>query len=97
MTYSLYLEPKFSKRENSGRRYKNRLITVFSCTSINSGRESLADAIAPFHFFISKGLVKEAQRSGLFLFTWVVDSEKRAQWMKDLGINGIVTNRPDLI
>jgi glycerophosphoryl diester phosphodiesterase len=73
------------------------LITVFSCTSINSGRESLADAIAPFHFFISKGLVKEAQRSGLFLFTWVVDSEKRAQWMKDLGINGIVTNRPDLI
>jgi glycerophosphoryl diester phosphodiesterase len=73
------------------------LITVFSCTSINSGRESLADAIAPFHFFISKSLVKKVQRSGLFLFTWVVDSEKRALWMKDIGINGIVTNRPDII
>ena len=73
------------------------LITVFSCTSINSGRKSLADAIAPFHFFISKGLVKKVQSSGLFLFTWVVDSEKRALWMKDIGINGIVTNRPDII
>lgn len=73
------------------------LITIFSCTSINSGRESLADAIAPFHFFITKGLVKKVQRSGLLLFTWVVDSEKRALWMKDIGINGIVTNRPDII
>jgi glycerophosphoryl diester phosphodiesterase len=73
------------------------LITVFSCTSINSGRKSLADAIAPFHFFISKRLVKNVRRSGLFLFTWVVDSEKRAVWMKGIGINGIVTNRPDII
>lgn len=73
------------------------LITVFSCASIKSGRESLADAIAPFHFFITKGLVKKVKRSGLFLFTWVVDNEKRALWMKDIGINGIVTNRPDII
>ncbi|MBI4228600.1 MAG: glycerophosphodiester phosphodiesterase [Deltaproteobacteria bacterium] len=73
------------------------LIMVLSCTSIDSGRESLADAIAPFHFFITKRLVKKAQRSGLFLFTWIVDSKKRAQWMKDIGINGIVTNKPDII
>ncbi len=73
------------------------LITVFSCASVDSGRESLADAIAPFHFFITKGLVKKVKRSGLFIFTWVVDNEKRALWMKDIGINGIVTNRPDII
>lgn len=73
------------------------LITVFSCASINYGRECLADAVAPFHFFVSKGLVKKVQRSRLFLFTWVVNSEKRALWMKDIGINGIVTNRPDII
>lgn len=73
------------------------LIMVLSCASIDSGRESLANAIAPFHFFITKRLVKRAHRSGLFLFTWIVDSKKRAQWMKDIGINGIVTNKPDNI
>lgn len=72
------------------------LITVFPCSSIDSGRKCLADAIAPFHFFVTKRLVKNVRRSGLYLFTWVVDSEKRALWMKDIGTNGIVTNRPDI-
>lgn len=78
-------------------RIRTCLITVFSCASINYGRKSLADAVAPFHLFITKALVKKVQRSRLLLFTWVVDSEKRALWMKDIGINGIVTNRPDII
>jgi glycerophosphoryl diester phosphodiesterase len=73
------------------------LIFLFSFSPVRNGRECLADAVAPFHLFVTKGLVEKAHKSGMFFFTWTVDDPKRAKKLKDMGVDGIVTNRPDLI
>ncbi len=39
--------------------------------------------------------VKLVQSAGLRLWAWTVDDEKEIRRLKDLGVNGIITNRPD--
>ncbi|MCC6711753.1 MAG: glycerophosphodiester phosphodiesterase [Candidatus Dadabacteria bacterium] len=56
-----------------------------------------ADAVAPFRWFITKGLVERARSRGLYTFTWTVDDEGKARALRDMGVTGIVTNRPDIL
>lgn len=56
-----------------------------------------ADAVAPFRWFITKGFVEKAKSRGLYTFTWTVDDERKAIALRDMGVTGIVTNRPDIL
>ncbi len=56
-----------------------------------------ADAVAPFRWFVTKGLVEKARSRGLYTFTWTVDDAGRAGALRDMGVTGIVTNRPDIL
>lgn len=56
-----------------------------------------ADAVAPFRWFITRGLVERARSRGLYTFTWTVDDEGKARALRDMGVTGIVTNRPDIL
>lgn len=56
-----------------------------------------ADAVAPFRWFITKGLVEKARSRGLYTFTWTVDDDVKARALRDMGVTGIVTNRPDIL
>jgi glycerophosphoryl diester phosphodiesterase len=33
----------------------------------------------------------------MFLFTWTVDDPNKARKLKEMGVDGIVTNKPDVI
>ncbi len=80
-----------------GPRIRTGLILYSSPDPIRLAKECLADAVAPFHDFVVKDLVQEAHNSNLILITWTVDSREEAERLKDMGVDGIVTNKPDLI
>lgn len=78
-------------------RIKTGLILYSSPDPIRLAKDCLADAVAPFHNFVVKDLVQEAHNNNLILITWTVDSREEAEMLKGMGVDGIVTNKPDLI
>lgn len=76
---------------------KTGLILFASLNPMRLAQKCGADAVAPFHWFVTKRMADNARRNGLHLFTWTVDEAGKAQQLKDIGVTGIVTNKPDLI
>lgn len=56
-----------------------------------------ADAVAVFRYFVSSRLVRKVQEMNLELFVWTVNSKGCALKMKEMGVRGIITDRPDLL
>ena len=52
---------------------------------------------APNHMTITPDLVQEAHQLGLKVFVWTPDSRERMLDLMDMGIDGIMTNRPDIL
>ncbi|MGB2691702.1 MAG: glycerophosphodiester phosphodiesterase family protein [Thermodesulfobacteriota bacterium] len=76
---------------------KTGLIMFASLDPIRLAKNCGADVVAPFRWFITKGLVERARQNGLYTFTWTVDDTLKAQTLKEKGVSGIVTNKPDII
>ena len=53
-------------------------------------------AMNPYFKLLSKGKVENWQKEGLKVFTYTVDEEADIKRMVEFGVNGIITNRPDL-
>jgi len=73
------------------------LISFASLNFINNALDCGADAVAPFHWFISDNTVQKARENGLYLFTYIVNESIKARELKEKGVHGIVTNRPDVL
>jgi glycerophosphoryl diester phosphodiesterase len=52
---------------------------------------------APNHMTITPKLVQEAHQLGLKVFVWTPDSRQQMLRLMDMGIDGIMTNRPDIL
>jgi glycerophosphoryl diester phosphodiesterase len=52
---------------------------------------------APSHMTITSNLVEEAHQSGLKVFVWTPDSKERMVGLMDMNVDGITTNRPDIL
>ena len=52
---------------------------------------------APNHMTINPSLVKEAHGLGLKVVVWTPDSRQHMQRLMQMGVDGIMTNRPDLL
>jgi len=76
---------------------KTGLILFASVDPLGAARKCGADAVAPFRWFITRKLAERARAAGMYLFTWTVDEKERAERLRDMGVSGIVTNRPDLV
>ncbi|HSE29498.1 MAG TPA: glycerophosphodiester phosphodiesterase [Candidatus Saccharimonadales bacterium] len=46
---------------------------------------------------ITKRVMAKAKDKNLIVFAWTIDSPSRAQSLKKIGVDGIITNRPDKI
>lgn len=76
---------------------KMGLIILAAINPVNLTKSCGADFIAPYHKFITKSLIESAKQSGLTTFTWTVDEYSKAKSLRDKGVRGIVTNKPDII
>jgi len=56
-----------------------------------------ADQVNPDHRAIDAGYVAEIQRVGMRCLTWTVNRDAAMRRAVDLGVDGIITNRPDLL
>ncbi|MGI9534997.1 MAG: glycerophosphodiester phosphodiesterase [Thermodesulfobacteriota bacterium] len=56
-----------------------------------------ADVVAVFRSFINRNLVKKVEDNNLILFSWTVNKKDLGLKMKNLGVRGVVTNKPDLL
>ena len=54
-----------------------------------------ADYLCINHHFLDKKKVNLFKRRGIKICAWTVDNIKKINYLKNLGIDGIVTNRPD--
>ena len=52
-----------------------------------------------FHYYkhITAGLLNEAHELGIQVFVWTVDSKNDMKRLIEMGIDGIITNRPDIL
>lgn len=53
-------------------------------------------AVHPHHAFVDEAFVARAHAAGLAVNTWTCDEPDRLRWLADLGVDGVVTNVPDV-
>lgn len=53
-------------------------------------------ALHPHHAFVTPELVVAAHARGVAVNTWTCDDPDRIRWLADVGVDGIVTNVPDV-
>ncbi len=53
-------------------------------------------AVHPHHAFVNDDFVRRAHDAGLQVNTWTCDEPDRIKWLADLGVDGLVTNIPDI-
>lgn len=51
----------------------------------------------PYHDMISQADIAQARANGYWVNTWTVNQPQRAVELRDMGVNGIITDFPDLI
>lgn len=54
-------------------------------------------ALNPWDPFINEDLMALARAAGLRVYPWTVDDPARQRELIDLGVDGIITNRPDVL
>jgi glycerophosphoryl diester phosphodiesterase len=52
---------------------------------------------APFYKHLTYDLLQEAHRLGLKVFVWAVDSHSEMVRLMEMGVDGVITNRPDIL
>jgi glycerophosphoryl diester phosphodiesterase len=55
------------------------------------------DAVTWNHRLMTAERVAALHDCGLTVFAWTVDTPERIQFVRDTGVDGIITNRPDLL
>lgn len=58
-------------------------------------RHAHADYLNINHHFLDKKKVDTFKKKGIKICAWTVNSQKKIDYLKDLGIDGIITNYPD--
>lgn len=54
------------------------------------------DAVSMNYLFVNKSVVEAAHQNGKLIFVWTVDRKDDMRNMLSLGVDNIITNRPDL-
>lgn len=64
---------------------------------IDFAKELGVDALHPHEVFTTGNFVRTAHNAGLFVNVWTVDRDRSIERMIEYGVDGIITNRPDLV
>ncbi|MCU0822937.1 MAG: glycerophosphodiester phosphodiesterase, partial [Spirochaetes bacterium] len=72
---------------------------TFMCVPVNVSRlaaDAGAEYILPQYQFLTPAMVKDAHDNGLKILTWHSEDIEEMKGLVKLGVDGIMTNRPDL-
>lgn len=75
---------------------KTGLITVFGFGFIKNAIDCGCSIVATNHRFVTRNKIQKARDHGLKFFCWTVNDRKRAELLKNIGVDGIITDRPDI-
>ncbi|MCP8308716.1 MAG: glycerophosphodiester phosphodiesterase [archaeon] len=73
---------------------------IFKCHPVKSAELALnahANSLFPEHKYILKEMVKEAHKHDLEIYPWTIDDLDRANQLIEMDVDGIVTNKPDIL
>jgi glycerophosphoryl diester phosphodiesterase len=52
---------------------------------------------APYYKYLTSALLDEAHQLGLEVYVWTADSRREMVRLMEMGVDGIITNRPDIL
>jgi glycerophosphoryl diester phosphodiesterase len=52
---------------------------------------------APYHKHVTRGHIQTAHQLGIQVFVWTPDSRSDMERLIDMSVDGIITNRPDIL
>jgi glycerophosphoryl diester phosphodiesterase len=73
---------------------------LYSASPVKSAQlaiEAGADALHPQHTYVTADLMREARDRGLRVAAWTVDAAADIERVIGLGVDDVITNRPDLV
>ncbi len=65
---------------------------IIECT-----KTSRADGVALRRDYVDKSIVEKLHKEGYIVFTWTVNDENEALRVAKTGVDGIITDRPDIV
>ena len=76
-----------------------------SCFDIDDFSESIPHAIqaaggrywAPYYKHVTFNNIQTAHQLGIQVFVWTPDSRSEMERLIDMGVDGIITDRPDIL
>lgn len=74
-----------------------RIAWVINKDPITYARSIGADALHPHEIFVTQNYVSRVQAAGIMVNPWTVDKPKHIEKLLDYGVDGIITNHPDLV
>ena len=70
---------------------------IFHRNMLTVAKELHADALHPFSLYVTKSLVDAAHENGMAVNVWTVNNPKTICRMAQLGVEGIITDYPDVV
>lgn len=56
-----------------------------------------SNALFPKHAYVDPEMVEEAHRHDLAVYPWTIDTLNEIESLIKMGVDGIVTNKPDVL
>ena len=82
-------------------KYKNSRLAIISRDKkikiIQIATSLKAEAIHPDKRILTKDMIEEAKGEGLKVNVWAVDKPQKMKKFIDMGVDGIITNKPDIL
>lgn len=98
-------QPSWGRNSESLRRYEKKKspwlggldIKDYQGNPVKAAHAIGADIISPYHTEISKQDVDEAHSLGMKVVPWTVNNEKDMNMLLDMGVDGIISDKPWLL
>lgn len=90
--FSLRLVKELNPKVRTGALYM-----ALTGIAVDMARWARSDALHPYYLFVTPDLVREAHQAGLKVYTWTVDSPEAAKYLLKAGVDGIMSNRAEIL
>lgn len=76
---------------------KTGLITLFGYNCAQTALSLGCSAVATNNMFVTVNKIRKAHDNKLLFYCWTVNNKQRCLTLKNMGVDGVITNIPDLV